>query len=326
MIIVRSPLRITLGGGGTDLPSYYQEHDGFVVSASINKYVYITLGRTFTDDLCLKYSQTERVKHLDDIKHPLFRGALRLMGINPTGLEITCVADVPARTGLGSSGSFTTALLKALHVYMNIPIMAGDLAELACKIEIDILHRPVGKQDQYTAAYGGQNCFWFMRGSEVMVWPLMVDDDIRCPLQDNLLLFFTGVTRNAADTLQEQVSKCIDQDEEMLANLHYARRTGHYAKCVIEDGHLEQYAEVLNAQWESKKKRSCNMSSGQIDRWYTLGMDNGALGGKLVGAGGGGFLLFYARDKEKLRHAMRQAGLPELRFLFEGEGTKVIQL
>jgi D-glycero-alpha-D-manno-heptose-7-phosphate kinase len=324
MIITRSPLRISLGGGGTDLPSYYQEHSGFVISAAIDKYVYITLHQTFAHELIIKYSQMERVSAVEEIQHPLIREALKLVGIETPQLEVTSMADIPAGTGLGSSGSFTTALLKALHTFKKNLIHPQELAEQACHIEIEILKEPVGKQDQYIAAYGGATCFRFLPNHQVEVWPLKLDRDTLYNLEDNLLLFFTGYSRSASNILKEQDVKSRENNREMIANLHFVKELGRESKEVLEAGDLTRFAELMNIHWNYKKQRAGNMSNDRINRWYDLALENGASGGKLIGAGGGGFLMFYAEDKVRLRRAMREAGLQEVRFRFDFEGTKVV--
>lgn len=324
MIITRSPLRIALGGGGTDLPSYYREHSGFVIAAAIDKYVYITLHHTFVQELIIKYSQMERVKVVDEVQHPLIREALRLTEVGAPYLEITSMADIPAGTGLGSSGSFTTALLKALHTVKKNLIHPQELAEQACHIEIEILKEPVGKQDQYIAAYGGITCFHFLPNDQVEAWPLKIDADTLYNLEDNLLLFFTGYSRSASNILREQDVKSLCNDKEMIANLHFVKELGQESKEALERGDLVRFAELMNVHWAHKKQRSAHMSNDRIDLWYEVARANGALGGKVIGAGGGGFLMFYAEDKVRLRRAMREAGLEEVRFRFDFEGTKVI--
>lgn len=324
MIITRSPLRISLGGGGTDLPSYYREHSGFLIAAAIDKYVYITLHNTFVEDLIVKYSKMERVGSADEIQHPLIREALRLTGVEGPYLEITSMADIPAGTGLGSSGSFLTALLKALHTLQNNLVHPQDLAEQACQIEIDILNEPVGKQDQYISAYGGITCFRFLPNDMVEAWPLQIDTDTVYNLEDNLLLFFTGFSRASSDILKEQDEKSKAFAKEMIDNLHFVKDLGRESRESLESGDLNHFADLMNVHWEHKKKRSDRMTNEQINEWYELGRKNGAIGGKLIGAGGGGFLMFYAEDKVRLRHAMRKAGLKEVRFRFDNEGTKVI--
>lgn len=292
MIITRSPLRISLGGGGTDLPSYYREHSGFVIAAAIDKYVYITLHHTFVQELIIKYSRMERVQSVDEVQHPLIREALRLTEAEAPYLEITSMADIPAGTGLGSSASFTTALLKALHALKKNLIHPQELAEQACHIEIDLLKEPVGKQDQYIAAYGGITCFRFLPNHQVEAWPLKIDKDTLYNLEDNLLMFFTGYSRSASTVLHEQDVKSRQNDKEMIANLHFIKELGRESKEALEVGDLERFAELMNVHWEHKKQRSANMSNNHIDQWYQLARGNGALGGKLIGAGGGGFLIF----------------------------------
>jgi D-glycero-alpha-D-manno-heptose-7-phosphate kinase len=324
MIITRSPLRITLGGGGTDLPSYYREHGGFLIAAAIDRYVYITLHDTFGPELIIKYSKLERVSAIDDIEHPIIREALKVTGVRPEYLEVTSMADIPAGTGLGSSGSFTTALLKAFHAHTRNLIHPSQLAEQACDIEINRLKEPVGKQDQYIAAYGGITCFRFDRDGAVEAWPLKISEETRYNLEDNLLLFFTGYSRSASTILKDQDDKSKVSDTSMTENLHFVKKLGLDSQAALESGDLKGFAELMNVHWNRKKERSGSMTTGEIDGWYEHALRNGAVGGKLIGAGGGGFLMFYADDKTRLRHAMRQLGLTEVRFRFDFEGTKVI--
>src|SRR6478609_2695933 len=314
MIIVRSPLRITLGGGGTDLPSYYREQGGFLIAAAIDKYVYITVHQTFIDDLIVKYSEMERVGSIDQLKHPIIREAFKVVGLDVHSLEVTTLADIPAGTGLGSSGSFTTALLKALYAHRKRLIHASELAELACHIEIDRLGEPIGKQDQYIAAYGGITCFTFTRENKVVAEPLSLSMDTMFDLEDNLLLFFTGFSRSAGAILKDQNSRTQQSDDDMLQNLHYVKELGYRCRTALETGQPTVFGELMHEHWEHKKRRSQGMSNPQIDEWYELGIRNGAVGGKLVGAGGGGFLMFYASDRNRLRHCMMRAGLEEVRF------------
>jgi D-glycero-alpha-D-manno-heptose-7-phosphate kinase len=324
VIITRSPLRITLGGGGTDLPSYYQKHGGFLIAAAVDKYVYITVHETFVDDLIVKYSKLERVASADKIEHPIFREALGLLGIDGRALEISSMADIPAGTGLGSSGSFTTALLKALHAHKKELVHPRELAEQACHIEIDQLKEEIGKQDQYIAAFGGLTCFEFHGDGRVEARPLRITTETLYNLEDNLLLFFTGYSRSASQVLQEQNRRTLQGDRDVERNLHELKEIAYRAEAALNTGDLSCFGELLSEQWEHKKRRTGGASNSEIDRWYALGMDNGAQGGKLVGAGGGGFLMFYAEDKSRLRRAMTAAGLREVRFRFDFEGTRVI--
>ena len=324
MIIARSPLRISLGGGGTDLPSYYQEHEGFLLSAAIDKYVYVTVQRSFVEEIFLRYSQLERVSLVSEIKHPIIREALQMLEFKTPQLEISSLADIPAGTGLGSSGSFTTALLKALYTYRKRHLHQEELAELACHIEIDRLGEPIGKQDQYIASMGGVTCFTFHKNDKVTSESLGISMETMFDLEDNLLLFFTGFSRSASGILKDQKVKSQKNDTAMLNNLHYVKDLGYRSRNALMDGNTQLFGELMHEHWEQKKRRSSGMSSPTIDEWYELGMKNGASGGKLVGAGGGGFLMFMAHDRNKLRHSMTQAGLEEVRFKFDFEGTKIL--
>jgi D-glycero-alpha-D-manno-heptose-7-phosphate kinase len=325
MIITRSPLRISLGGGGTDLPSYYKEHEGFLVAAAIDKYVYITLHRTFVDDFILKYSKMERVGAAKDVEHPIVREALDLLQVNPRRLEISAMADIPAGTGLGSSGSFTTALLKALHAYKQNLVHPRELAEQACHIEIDRLGEPIGKQDQYIAAYGGITCFNFRKDGTVDAEPLKITRETLYNLEDHLVMFFTGYSRSASNILKDQHVKSQGKDADMLANLHYTKELGFRSRDALVAGDLIGYGKLMHEHWEHKKKRSGGMSNERIDTWYSLALKNGAVGGKLIGAGGGGFLLFVTEDKLRLRRVLGEAGMEEVRFRFDFDGTSVVE-
>lgn len=324
MIISRSPLRISLGGGGTDLSSYYRDHEGFSIAGAIDKYVYVTVMRPFTEGIYLKYSQLEHVKQITDVKHPIIREALDMQGLKTPQIEITTLADIPSGTGLGSSGSFTTALLKSLYAHRRQLIHPQDLAEMACHIEIDRLGEPIGKQDQYIAAYGGLTCFTFHKDDRVTAEPLAASMDTMFDLEDNLLLFFTSFNRSASGILKDQHLRSKKNDDDMLRNLNCVKELGYRSKDALESGNVTQFGELMHEHWENKKRRSGSMSNPQIDEWYQLAINNGATGGKLVGAGGGGFLMFYASDRNKLRHTMAKAGLEEARFRFDFEGTKVV--
>ena len=294
MIITRSPLRITLGGGGTDLPSYYRQFGGFLIAAAIDKYVYVTVMRPFTEGIFLKYSQLEKVSCVDEIKHPIIREAIRLLNFKTPQLEITTLADIPSGTGLGSSGSFTTALLKALFAHRRRLLLPGELAEMACDIEMNKLGEPSGKQDQYIAAYGGITCFEFNPDGTVKAYPLPISMDTLFDLEDNLLLFFTGFSRSSGDILKDQDNRSKSADPQMLQNMHYVKELGLCSKKALVDGKTHEFGALLHEHWMHKRQRSTGMSNPQVDEWYDLAMKHGALGGKLVGAGGGGFLMFYA--------------------------------
>jgi D-glycero-alpha-D-manno-heptose-7-phosphate kinase len=324
MIIARSPLRVTLGGGGTDLPSYYEKFGGFLIAAAIDKYIYITLHDTFVSDLIVKYSELERVPEASQLKHPIIREAFALVGVGGQSLELTSMADLPAGTGLGSSGSFTTSLLKALHAHKRNLVHPAELAAQACEIELGRLKEPIGKQDQYISAYGGITCFKFSKDGTVEAWPLKVSRETRDNLEDNLLLFFTGYSRNASAILIEQDQKSKSNDQEMIENLHFIKDLGLQSQKALEGGNLEEFSRLMDVHWQRKKQRSGGMSNAKINEWYDLARANGALGGKLIGAGGGGFLMFYAQEKTRLRNAMAKAGLQEVRFRFDFEGTKLV--
>lgn len=324
MIIARSPLRISLGGGGTDLSSYYSEHEGFLIAAAIDKYVYVTINRPFNEGIYLKYSEIEHVKTVDEVSHNIIREALKLENLNTPQVEISSIADLPSGTGLGSSGSFTTALLKALYAYRHRHINPEELAELACAIEIDRLKEPIGKQDQYIASVGGITCFAFHKDNSVTFAPLKISRETFHKLEDNLLLFFTGFSRSASEILKDQHIKSQKNDVDMLNNLHFVKEIGYLSKDALESGNTDKFGELMHQHWEQKKKRSGGMSNQDIDTWYETALKNGAIGGKVVGAGGGGFLMFMADDAAKLRSAMTKSGLQEVRFKFDFEGAKVI--
>ncbi len=324
MLITRSPLRVSLGGGGTDLPSYYRERGGFLIAAAIDKYVYVTVLRPFAPGIWLKYSKLEKCERPEQIEHPIVREAFGMLGIERPQHEITTLADIPAGTGLGSSGSFTTALLKALYSFERQLLLPGDVARLACELEIDRLRRPVGKQDQYIAAYGGLTCFHFDPDGSVRAEPLRTSAATVHALEDNLLLFFTGYARNAGDILADQDRKTREADRDMLANLDYVKDLAQRSRTALERGAPAAFGEIMHEHWQHKRKRSSGMSNPRIDEWYELALRNGAVGGKLVGAGGGGFLMFYAEDQARLRAAMARAGLEEVRFRFDFDGTRVI--
>jgi D-glycero-alpha-D-manno-heptose-7-phosphate kinase len=324
MIITRSPLRISLGGGGTDLPSYYRDHTGFLVAAAIDRHVHIVINRSILPEMILKYAQTERVTEVAQVQHPLVREAMRLTGVPAQGLEIAAMADIPAGTGLGSSGSFCTALLRGLHALDDGNPSAAEIAEQACHIEIDRLKEPVGKQDQYIAAVGGVTCFRFNPDGHVEYWPLRASSDTLRRLEQNLLLFFTGYTRSASAVLREQDTKTKAADSSMIENLHFIKDIGLKSKDALEGGDLRGFAELMNVHWRWKKKRSGSMSNSRIDEWYELGMESGGLGGKLIGAGGGGFLMFYTEEHDRLCAAMAAAGLQNVPFRFDFQGTRLI--
>ena len=324
MIMTRTPLRISIGGGGTDLPSYYGEFGGFVISAAINKYVYITVNRSFFPGYFLKYSETEHVEERRAIRHPLLREALELQGVSAP-LEIVSVADVPAGTGLGSSGSFTVGLVHALQAYKRESASAEQLARKAIEIEMERLREPTGKQDQYIAAYGGLLCQEYERGGGVRLKQLAMGDGALMELRDSLMLFFVGRTRSASDLLNEQKSRCERGDEEMIESLHFTKQLGLEIQKVLEGGRIYEFGGLLHEHWMSKRRRSEGMSSSTVDEIYCAARTTGrALGGKLVGAGGSGFFLFQTRDRKRLRDVMTGMGLSEMDFGFDFDGSVVL--
>ncbi len=332
MLIVKAPLRISIGGGGTDLPSYYEHFESTFISAAINKYIYISVHPIFIPDIIVKYTELERVLSVDEIKHPIIRECLKLVGLEKS-IEISSFADIPSGTGLGSSGTFTVALLKALFTLKNINHTNLSLAETACQIEIEKLQAPVGKQDQYIASVGGLTRFHINKNGETSASPLSMRPHDLIDLEEHLLLFFTGYSRSANVILKEQdvaTKKTSASDREtkpsndMIENLHFVKELGFQIEKALTNGHIDEFGRLMNVHWEHKKKRSNNMSSSKIDEWYELAMKNGALGGKLIGAGGGGFLMFLADDKRKLRAVLREAGLHDVPFRFDYLGAQVV--
>ncbi|MGZ3697311.1 MAG: GHMP family kinase ATP-binding protein [Bdellovibrionota bacterium] len=323
MIITRTPLRISIGGGGTDLPSYYEPFGGFVISAAINHYIYIALHETFVPNYIIKYSEMETVESVPMIKHPIVREAFKLHDVQPY-IEMVSMADIPAGTGLGSSGAFNVGLLRGIYALKREHITTQALAEEACHIELDLLKEPIGKQDQYIAAFGGLTCMEFGKDGKVNVSPLKISRETLHDLEDNLLMFFTGYSRSASKVLSDQKTRSEKNDKSMLDNLHFVKELGFSIKKALEAGDTHAFAQMMHQHWLHKKERSGGISNENINRWYDVGFANGALGGKLIGAGGGGFILFYANDRVALRKAMAKEGLVEVRFSFDHEGSKVV--
>jgi D-glycero-alpha-D-manno-heptose-7-phosphate kinase len=316
VVFSRAPLRISLGGGGTDLPSYADRFGGFVIAGAIDKYVYMLTHAVFQKRYRMKYSEIEEVDTVDEIRHPILRESLRRHW-RGSPLEIASVADVPAGTGMGSSGAFTVCLLKALAYARHTSITSGALAEAAAEIEIDVLGEPVGKQDQYVAAHGGICAYTFRPDGTVEVEPLELDPAILRRLRDQLLLFYTGEARSASKMLADQDRRSKEGDRQMVENLHRTKHLGHDIHRLLGEGDLEGYAELMHEHWEHKRRRSPGMSNEHVDGLYELARSNGVIGGKLVGAGGGGFLLLYSRRPEDTRRAMARVNAAELPFDFE---------
>ena len=330
MIITRTPFRITLGGGGTDLPTYYSEYGGFVFSVTIDKYMYINVNTPIVDDMIrLKYSKYEEVASVSEVQHELAREALKLMGIKDS-IEIQSMADIPSGTGLGSSGCYLVGLLNALHCYKSTPVIPQDLAEEACHIEMNVLKHPVGKQDQYTAAFGGLIMLDIDKNGLVKPSRPEISEDIIDELESSMLIYYTHNTRSASEILKEQSNAVKDKKSDshkiVVESLHIIKDIGHRTVTAITKGHLDDFGKLMDEHWRAKKKLSNKISSSKIDDLYELGIKNGALGGKILGAGGGGFLLFYC-PKEKQNHltnTMISQGLRRLRFKFDFDGSKVM--
>lgn len=325
MIVTRAPLRISLGGGGTDLPYYSSKFGGSLVSVAINKYVYVTLDkRDFYNTTRIKYSKTEEVDDIDKIENTRIRAALKLLDLKKA-LEITTMSDVPSKTGLGCSSSFVVALLKALHEFKGEQISTKYLAEEASKIEIDILKEPIGKQDQYLAAFGGLIHLNITKDNNVLVSPLNISNKTLKELEKNIIMFYTGIERDASNIISDQ-KKTAEDDNKKLEHMHEIKKIGIGIKKALEDGNLRRFGEWLNIHWELKKELSKKMTNNKIDSWYDIALKNGALGGKISGAGGGGFFMFYCeQDKqEKLRKSLLTSGLKEMPFNFDFDGVKIV--
>lgn len=325
MILSRAPTRITLGGGGTDLKSYYSKYGGFLIAGAINKYCTILASPRFYSDIRLSYSKTELKKNVKDIEHRIFRAALQMTDIK-NNIELHSTADVPAGCGLGTSSSFTVALLNSLHAYKKNFITQQQLAEEACLLEIDILGEPIGKQDQYMAVFGGLTCLTFEKNGDVLVEPLRVSAQVHDQLENNLILFFTGIERSASAILSDQDTKSKEDDPAMLENLHKTKEIGLETRKYLENGQVDMLGELFHAHWQTKKKRSTTISNPLIDECYEVARKRGALGGKLIGAGGGGFLMFYCKNGEKNQviESIQKMGLKWERFHFDYDGAKIL--
>ncbi len=324
MIITRTPVRISMGGGGTDLQSYYSKYGGFLIGATINKYIYITLTKMFEGDLQVKYSKTETVKTVDELQHPTVRESLKLAKIY-NGVEITSIADVPSNSGLGTSSSFLVGLLRALHAYKNEHVTNFEIAEEACKIEIEILKEPIGKQDQYLASFGGIQCLEFDKEGRVTMYPLKITHDVVEELEKNIALFYTGIRRPSSYVLSEQDKSVKEEKGNAVDCMHEIKNIALKTKKHLEDGNVNGFGEMLDLHWNAKKKMSNKVSNEFIDKCYNTAMGNGAIGGKIMGAGGGGFFMFYCDNKkDSLRKAMNMLGLKEMHFRFDFEGSKVL--
>jgi D-glycero-alpha-D-manno-heptose-7-phosphate kinase len=327
MIISRSPVRITLGGGGTDLPSYYSKYGGALIAAAIDKYTLVTVHTRFDDDIKLNYSKTEQVQNINEVQHNIFREGLRLLNIKK-GVELTSLSDMPSSSGLGTSGSFTVAVLNALHAYKKEFVSQKQLAEEACKIEIEILKEPIGKQDQYIAAFGGITSFQFAKDGAVTVESLKMSEETRDELHNNIMIFYTGITRSASVILREQDDKSKKDEGATIDTLHEIKKIGLDTRTALEQGEIDKLGEFLDVHWNIKKQLSKGITNKFIDDCYELAKKNGALGGKIMGAGGGGFFMFYHNGSNNKKTAfiktMLQKGIKKMRFDFDFEGSKII--
>lgn len=325
MIITRTPFRLTLGGGGTDLPSFYREHGGFILAAAIDKYMFLNVNTPIVDDkIRVRYTNSEMVDHVDGVQHTLAREAMRYVGI-AKGLEIVSIADIPSGTGLGSSSSYLVGLLNALHTLLQDQATPQKLAEEACEIELEVLKKPIGKQDQYMAAFGGLTALDIEPDGQVSVTRLDLDMDLLESLEQNILMFYTNEVRDATVILKKQDQATRTKDPTVVCSLREIKDIGLEIRDSISSGNLRRFGELLDVHWQSKKRLSEGISNPQIDAWYEHAKQNGAIGGKISGAGGGGFLMLYCEEKKaRLREAMREAGLRELKFRLDFEGSKVV--
>ena len=324
MITSRSPLRISLGGGGTDLPSFYKKYGGYLIAGSINKYIFTTIIKPFTRGIFLKYSKIEKKNKIEDIDHKIIKSILKNELKTPPQIEIITIADIPSGTGLGSSGSFSVGLLYAIKSFQNEILNRAKIAKEAANVEINQLNLPVGKQDHYIATYGGISEFYFNKNGTVKVNRLNLKQNMIDDLNDNMVMFFTGFSRKSSKVLSDQKKKTLLLNKDMINNLQYTKELGFKAKDALLESDLEKYGNIMHEHWMHKVQRSSSMSNTKINEWYQSGIENGAIGGKLVGAGGGGFLLFITENKNKLKKKMLEHGLVETKFNFEFEGAKII--
>lgn len=325
MIITRTPFRFTLGGGGTDLPAYYSKYGGFIFAAGINKYMFINLNRPIVDDLVrVKYTKSEMVHHRDELEHDIAKEAMRMMGIEK-GIEIISMADVPAGTGLGSSSCYAVGLLRALQSMKREYCSLQEVAEMACDLEINRLGKPIGKQDQYMAAFGGLTVLEIGKDGMVKVRAAVVTDSTLDDLNRNILMFYTGTSRSADTILSEQSLGAKEEKKDVVESMHYIKELGYKILEAVERGNITDVGLLFDQHWQYKKRISAKMSNGNLDELYELAKANGALGGKISGAGGGGFFVFYVeKHQTRFREKMKDMGLREMRYRFDFEGTKVL--
>jgi D-glycero-alpha-D-manno-heptose-7-phosphate kinase len=325
MIITRTPFRFTLGGGGTDLPSYYEKYGGFIFAVAINKYMFINLNRPILDSLIrVKYSKSETVNHRDELQHEIVKEAMRMTDIE-NSIEIASMADVPAGTGLGSSSCYAVGLLNALHTMKREAVDIQDLAEEACDLEINRLGKPIGKQDQYMAAFGGQKVLEIDNLGKVTVRDARIEESALDELNRNLLMFYTNTSRSSDKILSEQSKGAREKEKNVLDSLHRIKEIGYRVLEAAESGNITDIGLLFAEHWKCKKRMSSEISNSWLDDLYEFALENGALGGKITGAGGGGFFIFYVeKDHEKFREAMKKTNLKEMKYRFELYGTNVL--
>jgi D-glycero-alpha-D-manno-heptose-7-phosphate kinase len=324
MIVSRAPVRFSLGGGGTDLPSYSREHGGYVVAAAVDKFVFVCVAKRFQDTIRLAYSESETVDSVSQLKHPIFREALNMTGVK-SGVELHSLADVPANTGLGSSSSFTVALLNGLHAFKREFVPVEQLAREACELEIDRLKEPIGKQDQYIAAYGGVSAMTFLPDGSVEVERLPLRDEVIDELESNLVIYYSGVERRASSVLKEQAKTIADNKDDAVQRMHRIKALGHETRRILLSGQVDAYGEMLHEHWTNKRKLAANMADSTIDDHYEAARKAGAIGGKLMGAGGGGFFMFYVRaaERRRVQEVLGARGLRPMRFRFDFDGARI---
>ncbi len=324
MIITRSPLRISLGGGGTDLPSYYEKYGCNLTTMAINKYVYICISDILKKNTIIKYSKSENILKINQIKHPIIRETIKYLNFDHSFKEIITLADIPAGTGLGSSGAFNVALMSAIKQKMNIKYTKFSNAEDACHIEINVLKEPSGKQDQFISSYGGVQNLTISKSGKTIMKKLKLSKSFEKKLIDNSLLIFTGYTRKSSKILLEQKQKTILNNYEMTKNLHEIKKFGYDIRKCLLDEDINKLGHLMDVHWKIKQNRSKKMSNHKINRFYNYSKENGAIGGKLIGAGGGGFMYLICKNKEKIIKRLKGTKFQVIDYKIDHEGTKLI--
>lgn len=324
MFIIRSPFRIPLAGGGTDIPAFYKKNDGFLLSTTINKYIYLTFNKTFnTKDIILKYSKIEKVDHYSKIKHSLFKNVFKHFYNDVKGIEINCISDLPFGTGMGSSGSFLVALIAGLEKFTGKKIDKKKIAEMACIVEIDILKLPVGKQDQYSAAFGGLKSYTFS-SRKTVVKKINIEKKKIIKLSNSMLLYYSGITRSAPNILKNEVKNLIKNNSKKIDNLNKVKKFAYNFENLLLKNDIEEIGKLMGKHWELKKNRNPLVTNKKIDNFYNHAMKNGAIGGKVLGAGGGGFILLITKNPKMLKEALNKYSFYNVPFQIENEGVKFL--